>query len=132
VDAHTGPRRAAPAVPRPRQDQAHAITRDGYGIRLVPRDPTVSLDTVLTSIRRHVASAPGLPSAVPTEWPPTPLLAGISTARAHSDGFPRCPAGPDQADIAGESADESGAHRLPIDQFLPEGERKTRLLNGVR
>lgn len=40
---------------------------DGYGIRLMLRDPTVTLDSALTSIWRHVSTALGLPAAVPTE-----------------------------------------------------------------
>lgn len=40
---------------------------DGYGIRLMLRDPTVTLDSALTSIWRHVSAALGLPPAVPTE-----------------------------------------------------------------
>ncbi|MFF4397471.1 TetR/AcrR family transcriptional regulator [Streptomyces sp. NPDC001480] len=38
---------------------------DGYGIRLMLRDPTVTLDTALTSIWRHVAAALGLPETMP-------------------------------------------------------------------
>ncbi|WP_251091900.1 TetR family transcriptional regulator C-terminal domain-containing protein [Streptomyces sp. Caat 7-52] len=38
---------------------------DGYGIRLMLRDPTVTLDTALTSIWRHVADTLGLPEALP-------------------------------------------------------------------
>ncbi|WP_307787334.1 MULTISPECIES: TetR family transcriptional regulator C-terminal domain-containing protein [Streptomyces] len=38
---------------------------DGYGIRLMLRDPTVTLDTALTSIWRHVAGTLGLPEALP-------------------------------------------------------------------
>ncbi|MEU4489794.1 TetR/AcrR family transcriptional regulator [Streptomyces purpurascens] len=40
---------------------------DGYGIRLMLRDPTVTLDTALTSVWRHVSTALGLPDTVPTE-----------------------------------------------------------------
>ncbi|MFD0434195.1 TetR family transcriptional regulator C-terminal domain-containing protein [Streptomyces chartreusis] len=40
---------------------------DGYGIRLMLRDPTVTLDSALASIWRHVAGALGLPAAVPTD-----------------------------------------------------------------
>ncbi|MFI9052057.1 TetR/AcrR family transcriptional regulator [Streptomyces sp. NPDC053427] len=40
---------------------------DGYGIRLMLRDPTVTLDTTLTSIWRHVSAALGLPDALPTD-----------------------------------------------------------------
>ncbi|MFI9251920.1 TetR/AcrR family transcriptional regulator [Streptomyces sp. NPDC053069] len=40
---------------------------DGYGIRLMLRDPVVTLDTALASIWRHVAAALGLPEAVPVE-----------------------------------------------------------------
>ncbi|MGA5357990.1 TetR family transcriptional regulator C-terminal domain-containing protein [Streptomyces purpurascens] len=39
---------------------------DGYGIRLMLRDPTVTLDTALTSVWRHVSTALGLPDTVPT------------------------------------------------------------------
>lgn len=38
---------------------------DGYGVRLMMDDPTVSLDTVVRSIWRLVSAALGLPSAVP-------------------------------------------------------------------
>ncbi|MEU6553313.1 TetR/AcrR family transcriptional regulator [Streptomyces sp. NPDC046915] len=38
---------------------------DGYGIRLMLRDPTVDLDTALTSIWRHVSTALGLPGTMP-------------------------------------------------------------------
>lgn len=38
---------------------------DGYGIRLMLRDPTVTLDTALTAIWRHVATALGLPDTLP-------------------------------------------------------------------
>ncbi|MEU9476098.1 TetR family transcriptional regulator C-terminal domain-containing protein [Streptomyces sp. NPDC048191] len=38
---------------------------DGYGIRLMLRDPTVTLDTALTSIWRQVSAALGLPDEVP-------------------------------------------------------------------
>ncbi|MEU0178011.1 TetR/AcrR family transcriptional regulator [Streptomyces massasporeus] len=40
---------------------------DGYGIRLMLRDPTVTLDAALAAIWRHVSIALGLPEAVPTE-----------------------------------------------------------------
>ncbi|QWB27625.1 MULTISPECIES: TetR/AcrR family transcriptional regulator [Streptomyces] len=40
---------------------------DGYGIRLMLRDPTVTLDTALTAVWRHVSTALGLPDTVPTE-----------------------------------------------------------------
>ncbi|WP_405562916.1 TetR/AcrR family transcriptional regulator [Streptomyces sp. NBC_01180] len=38
---------------------------DGYGIRLMLRDPTVTLDTARTSIWRHVSAALGLPETMP-------------------------------------------------------------------
>ena len=40
---------------------------DGYGIRLMRRDPTVTLDKALTSIRRHVSAALGLSETLPTD-----------------------------------------------------------------
>jgi hypothetical protein len=40
---------------------------DGYGIRLMLRDPTVSLDRALTAIWRQVSAALGLPDEVPVE-----------------------------------------------------------------
>ncbi|MFG3118061.1 TetR/AcrR family transcriptional regulator [Streptomyces sp. NPDC048197] len=40
---------------------------DGYGIRLMLRDPTVTLDTALTSIWRQVSKALGLPDSMPTD-----------------------------------------------------------------
>ncbi|MGW4568288.1 TetR/AcrR family transcriptional regulator [Streptomyces sp. NPDC004561] len=40
---------------------------DGYGIRLMLRDPTVTLDTALTAIWRQVSAALGLPDALPAE-----------------------------------------------------------------
>jgi hypothetical protein len=40
---------------------------DGYGIRLMLRDPTVTLDKALTSIWRHVSAALGLPATVPSD-----------------------------------------------------------------
>ncbi|MFF7167016.1 hypothetical protein ACFZBP_37505 [Streptomyces sp. NPDC008086] len=40
---------------------------DGYGIRLMLRDPTVTLDKALTSIWRHVSAALGLPESVPSD-----------------------------------------------------------------
>ncbi|MEY9989070.1 hypothetical protein ABIE67_001102 [Streptomyces sp. V4I8] len=40
---------------------------DGCGIRLMLREHTVTLDSALTSIWRHVSAALGLPPAVPTE-----------------------------------------------------------------
>ncbi|MCF3136086.1 TetR/AcrR family transcriptional regulator [Streptomyces olivochromogenes] len=40
---------------------------DGYGIRLMLRDPTVTLDTALGSVWRHISTALGLPEAMPTE-----------------------------------------------------------------
>ncbi|MFJ3231020.1 TetR/AcrR family transcriptional regulator [Streptomyces sp. NPDC086787] len=40
---------------------------DGYGIRLMLRDPSVTLESALASVWRHVASALGLPEAVPAE-----------------------------------------------------------------
>ncbi|WP_432187549.1 TetR/AcrR family transcriptional regulator [Streptomyces sp. Tue6028] len=40
---------------------------DGYGIRLMLRDPTITLDMVLAAVWRHVSAALGLPEAVPTE-----------------------------------------------------------------
>ncbi|MEU1199384.1 TetR/AcrR family transcriptional regulator [Streptomyces sp. NPDC005813] len=40
---------------------------DGYGIRLMLRDPTLTLDMVLAAVWRHVSTALGLPEAVPTE-----------------------------------------------------------------
>lgn len=40
---------------------------DGYGIRLMLRDPAVTLDSALASIWRHVAAALGLPATVPVE-----------------------------------------------------------------
>ncbi|MEU8033404.1 TetR/AcrR family transcriptional regulator [Streptomyces sp. NPDC049099] len=43
---------------------------DGYGIRLMLRDPVVTLDTALASLWRHVAAALGLPEAVPVERTP--------------------------------------------------------------
>ncbi|MCT7351744.1 TetR family transcriptional regulator [Streptomyces sp. 15-116A] len=39
---------------------------DGYGIRVMLRDPTVTADTALSSIWRHIAAALGLPDTVPT------------------------------------------------------------------
>ncbi|MFF9768666.1 hypothetical protein ACF1GT_18995 [Streptomyces sp. NPDC014636] len=44
---------------------------DGYGIRLMLRDPTVTLDTALTAIRRHVSAALGLPETLPEVQPVT-------------------------------------------------------------
>ncbi|MFC9283154.1 TetR/AcrR family transcriptional regulator [Streptomyces collinus] len=38
---------------------------DGYGIRLMLRDPAVTLDTALTAIWRQVSAALGLPDALP-------------------------------------------------------------------
>jgi AcrR family transcriptional regulator len=38
---------------------------DGYGIRLMLRDPTVTLDIALTAIWRHVSAALGLPGTLP-------------------------------------------------------------------
>lgn len=38
---------------------------DGYGIRLMLRDPTVTVDTALAAIWRHIAAALGLPETVP-------------------------------------------------------------------
>lgn len=40
---------------------------DGYGIRIMLRDPTVTLDTALASVWRHVAAALGLPDAMPAD-----------------------------------------------------------------
>ena len=40
---------------------------DGYGIRLMLRDPTVTLDAALTAIWRQVSTALGLPDALPAE-----------------------------------------------------------------
>ncbi|GHI04076.1 TetR family transcriptional regulator [Streptomyces cellostaticus] len=40
---------------------------DGYGIRLMLRDPTVTLDSALTAIWRQASAALGLPAALPTE-----------------------------------------------------------------
>jgi hypothetical protein len=40
---------------------------DGYGIRLMLRDPTVTLDTALTTIWRQVSTSLGLPDSLPTE-----------------------------------------------------------------
>ncbi|ANP51529.1 AcrR family transcriptional regulator [Streptomyces griseochromogenes] len=40
---------------------------DGYGIRLMLRDPTVTLDSALTAVWRQVSAALGLPDALPTE-----------------------------------------------------------------
>lgn len=40
---------------------------DGYGIRLMLCDPTVTLDTALTAIWRQVSTALGLPASLPTE-----------------------------------------------------------------
>jgi AcrR family transcriptional regulator len=40
---------------------------DGYGIRLMLRDPTVTLETALASVWRHVAAALGLPEGMPVE-----------------------------------------------------------------
>ncbi|KAB1148200.1 TetR/AcrR family transcriptional regulator [Streptomyces luteolifulvus] len=39
---------------------------DGYGIRLMLRDPTVTLETALMSVWRPVSAALGLPDTVPT------------------------------------------------------------------
>ncbi|MFF3883533.1 TetR/AcrR family transcriptional regulator [Streptomyces sp. NPDC001914] len=38
---------------------------DGYGIRLMLRDPMVTLEGALASVWRHVATSLGLPEAVP-------------------------------------------------------------------
>ncbi|GGN49348.1 hypothetical protein GCM10011579_002990 [Streptomyces albiflavescens] len=38
---------------------------DGYGIRLMLRDPTVTLETALTAIWRHCSAALGLPATIP-------------------------------------------------------------------
>ncbi|MFE0517057.1 TetR/AcrR family transcriptional regulator [Streptomyces sp. NPDC058964] len=38
---------------------------DGYGIRLMLRDPSVTLDQALASVWRHVAAELGLPETVP-------------------------------------------------------------------
>ncbi|GGY12600.1 TetR/AcrR family transcriptional regulator [Streptomyces anandii] len=38
---------------------------DGYGIRLMLRDPTVTLEAALASIWRHVSAALGLPDTFP-------------------------------------------------------------------
>ncbi|WP_369395414.1 hypothetical protein AB5J72_46990 [Streptomyces sp. CG1] len=40
---------------------------DGYGIRLMLRDPTVTLDGALTAIWRQVAAELGLPEDMPVE-----------------------------------------------------------------
>ncbi|MFB7511287.1 TetR family transcriptional regulator C-terminal domain-containing protein, partial [Streptomyces broussonetiae] len=40
---------------------------DGYGIRLMLRDPTVTLDGALTAIWRQVSAALGLPDGMPVE-----------------------------------------------------------------
>ncbi|MFJ9817421.1 TetR/AcrR family transcriptional regulator [Streptomyces sp. NPDC101151] len=40
---------------------------DGYGIRLMLRDPTVTLDTALSSVWRQVSAALGLPDSLPVE-----------------------------------------------------------------
>ncbi|MFE1881111.1 TetR/AcrR family transcriptional regulator [Streptomyces diastatochromogenes] len=40
---------------------------DGYGIRLMLRDPTVTLDSALTAVWRQVSAALGLPDAVPVD-----------------------------------------------------------------
>ncbi|AOR36575.1 TetR family transcriptional regulator [Streptomyces fodineus] len=40
---------------------------DGYGIRLMLRDPTVTLDGALTAIWRQVSAALGLPDGMPME-----------------------------------------------------------------
>ncbi|MFG2788289.1 TetR/AcrR family transcriptional regulator [Streptomyces sp. NPDC048419] len=40
---------------------------DGYGIRIMLRDPTVTLDMALASIWRHVSAALGLPDAMPAD-----------------------------------------------------------------
>lgn len=40
---------------------------DGYGIRPMLRDPTVTLDAALAAIWRHASTALGLPEGVPTE-----------------------------------------------------------------
>ncbi|MFF2205047.1 TetR/AcrR family transcriptional regulator [Streptomyces sp. NPDC058145] len=40
---------------------------DGYGIRLMLRDPAVTLDSALSSIWRQVAPALGLPDLVPAD-----------------------------------------------------------------
>ncbi|PKW05812.1 transcriptional regulator, TetR family [Streptomyces sp. 1222.5] len=40
---------------------------DGYGIRLMLRDPAVTLDTALAAVWRHVAGALGLPAELPEE-----------------------------------------------------------------
>ncbi|MGW7528321.1 TetR/AcrR family transcriptional regulator [Streptomyces sp. NPDC054783] len=40
---------------------------DGYGIRLMLRDPTVTLDTALTAIWRQVSAALDLPDTLPPE-----------------------------------------------------------------
>ncbi|MFE2103005.1 MULTISPECIES: TetR/AcrR family transcriptional regulator [unclassified Streptomyces] len=40
---------------------------DGYGIRLMLRDPTVTLDGALTAIWRQVSAALGLPDSVPVD-----------------------------------------------------------------
>jgi hypothetical protein len=38
---------------------------DGYGIRLMFRDPTVTQDIALRSVWRHVSAALGLPDTFP-------------------------------------------------------------------
>ncbi|MFF3940484.1 TetR/AcrR family transcriptional regulator [Streptomyces phaeofaciens] len=40
---------------------------DGYGIRLMLRDPMVTLDKALASVWRHIAGALGLPETVPAD-----------------------------------------------------------------
>lgn len=40
---------------------------DGYGIRLMLRDPTVTLDKALTAVWRQVSAALGLPDALPAQ-----------------------------------------------------------------
>jgi AcrR family transcriptional regulator len=40
---------------------------DGYGIRIMLRDPAVTLDTALASVWRHVSTALGLPETMPAD-----------------------------------------------------------------
>ena len=40
---------------------------DGYGIRIMLRDPAVTLDMALASVWRHVSAALGLPDAMPAD-----------------------------------------------------------------
>ena len=40
---------------------------DGYGIRIMLRDPAVTLDTALASVWRHVSTALGLPEKMPAD-----------------------------------------------------------------